>query len=99
MSGHVKGSLIGTTEQRPPGRGEEMALLVFIIKTAETEETVTYGYGGGPDDLVGVVSILKATGAPLNDDDLPRQAQIALRAIFSGKSKTGDWPHHYTYAA
>ncbi|MEV0145871.1 MULTISPECIES: hypothetical protein [unclassified Nonomuraea] len=76
-----------------------MALLVFIIKTAETEETVTYGYGEGPDDLVGVVSIHKATGAPVNAYALPGQAQIALRAIFRGKSKTGDWPHHYTYAA
>jgi hypothetical protein len=76
-----------------------MALLVFIIKTAETEETVTYGYGGCPDDLVGVVSLDKASGTPVNEDALPRQAQIALLAIFRGKSKTGDWPHHYTYAA
>jgi hypothetical protein len=76
-----------------------MGLLVFIIKTAETEETVTYGYGGGPDDLVGVVSIHKATGTPVDEDALPGQARIALRAIFRGRSKTDDWPHHYTYAA
>ncbi|GAA3178342.1 hypothetical protein [Nonomuraea roseoviolacea] len=60
---------------------------------------MTYEYGEGPDDLVGVVSIHKATGAPVDKDALPRQAQLALRAIFKGKSKTGDWPHHYTYAA
>ncbi|MGP3960740.1 hypothetical protein ACTWPT_32490 [Nonomuraea sp. 3N208] len=77
----------------------EMGLLVFIIKTAETEETVTYGYGGGPDDLVGVVSLHKATCTPEDEDALPREARIALRAIFRGKSKTGDWPHYYTYAA
>ncbi|MCG5220876.1 hypothetical protein [Streptosporangium sp. KLBMP 9127] len=76
-----------------------MGLSIFIIKTAETEETVTYGYGGGSDDLVGAVSIHKASGTPVDEDALPGQARVALRAIFRGKSKTGDWPHHNTYAA
>ncbi|WP_049561752.1 hypothetical protein [Nonomuraea sp. SBT364] len=76
-----------------------MGLLIFVIKTAETEETVTYGYGAGPGDLVGVVTVHKATGVPVGWDTLPGQARTALRAIFKGRSKTGDWPHHYTYAA
>ncbi|GAA3608566.1 hypothetical protein GCM10022419_111880 [Nonomuraea rosea] len=76
-----------------------MGLLIFVSKATETGETVTYEYGAGPDDLVGVVSIHKATGTPVDEDALPEQARVALRAVFRGRSKTGDWPHHYTYAA
>jgi hypothetical protein len=76
-----------------------MALHVFVVKTDETDETVTYGYGGGPDELDGSVSIDKATGVPVDEAALPGRARIAVRAVYRGKAKSGDWPHHYTYAA
>ncbi|MEU6251021.1 hypothetical protein [Glycomyces sp. NPDC047010] len=75
-----------------------MALSMFVLKTAEDDETVTYGYGDGPDELSGSVTIAKESGAPV-EASLPGRAEIALRAIFKGRSRTGDWPHHYTYAA
>lgn len=76
-----------------------MALSMFVLKTAEDDETVTYGYGHGPDEISGTVMIEKRSNTPVNEESLPGGARIALRAIFKGKSKTGDWPHHYTYAA
>lgn len=76
-----------------------MALNMFVLKTSEDDETVTYSYGTGPDDLSGVVTVEKRSNTPLGEKSLPGDAEIALRAIFRGKRKTGDWPSHYMYAA
>ncbi|SDE20764.1 hypothetical protein [Glycomyces harbinensis] len=76
-----------------------MALSMFVLKTAEDEETVTYGYGDGPDALSGTVTIEKRSSTPVEEAALPGDAKIALRAIFRGRRTAGEWPHHYTYAA
>lgn len=76
-----------------------MALSMFVLKTSEDDETVTYRYGDGPDELSGTVTIEKRSSTPVDEDSLAGDAKIALRAIFRGKRKDGEWPHHYTYAA
>lgn len=76
-----------------------MALLMFVLKTSEDDQTVTYRYGDGPDELYGTVAIAKRTGRPVDEESLPLGATIALRAIRRGKRKAGKWPHRYMYAA
>ncbi|GAB3656284.1 hypothetical protein [Glycomyces tarimensis] len=71
----------------------------LIVKLAETESTITYGYGEDREHIEGTVDFDRDSGEAVNKSDDSDRARIVAGFVPFKMRRTGTWPHHYTYAA
>lgn len=71
----------------------------LILKLAETDSTVTYGYGEDREHIDGTVEFDLESGEAVSRSEDSDRAHIVAGFVPFKKKRTGSWPHHYTYAA
>ncbi|WP_460498341.1 hypothetical protein [Glycomyces tarimensis] len=77
----------------------DMAIQLFIKKLSEEADTVTYGYGSGPDELEGQITLRKDTGKSADGTEPSGIELRAFHVVHRARRRSGRWPEHYNYVA